>query len=175
MGDLVHLSVTNFSGFSFICHCMHMVHCIGEFSHNADADGLKVFDNYRLTFCLNITSNKHIHEVCIWFAKWRLKEKHYTNWKEMCYNCFILWCVSRSNSRSSSLSLLAQRTILKLLALWRGWWKTSVIMLLSQNRFAMLTHISFLAFKPFINALLILLNSWVLGIINTKLTLHGQS
>ena len=89
-----------------------------------------------------------------------------TEW--MCYNCFVLWCVSESKVPLACIwheeqFYTADRV------LWNGAGgladgKPWVSMPLSGKRFTMPTHITFLAFGLSINVPLMLLTSWLLAL-----------
>ena len=90
-----------------------------------------------------------------------------TKW--MCYNCFVLWCVSGSNvplacvwheERFYTAGLVSWNGA-KFLADGKPW----VSMLLIQYGLTMPTCLTFLAFEFFTNVLLMLLTSWLLALL----------
>ena len=95
--------------------------------------------------------------------------------KWMCYNCFVLWCVSESKvplacvwheERFYTTGPVPQNGA-RFLADGKPW----VSMLLIQYGFTIPTHLTFLAFEFSTNVLLMLLTSWLLALLVRESTI----
>ena len=114
-----------------------------------------------------ITHPWGLYLICKHDARgWSVYKSDTTEW--MCYNCFVLWCVSGSKAPLASIlhkewfytaSPVPQDSVGGL-ADGKPW----VFMLLSRNGFTMQTHTTFLVFRISTNVPLALLTSWLLAL-----------